>query len=76
MDQEILTQDEIKSRYPNEWILVVKPKLSRKLEVKSGVVACHNKKRDVVYRAMVKLKPKSSAVLYTGTVASDMAIIL
>ena len=46
------------------------------LEVKSGKVRWHSKDRDEVYRKAVELRPKRFAMLYTGTLPKDAAIVL
>ena len=73
---EVLTIDEIKSRFDAEWILVEDPELSEKLEVMGGKVLYHSKNRDEVYKQAIKLRPKHSAYLYTGRVAEDLVIML
>jgi hypothetical protein len=39
-------------------------------------VLCHSRDREEVYRAAVKLRPKRSAILYTGHMPPDTAIVL
>ena len=73
---EKLTIAEIKARYESEWVLVQDPKTDEFLEVKSGKVRFHSKDRDEVYRKAVKLRPKRFAMLYTGTIPKDTAVIL
>jgi len=46
------------------------------LEVQSGKVLSHSKDRDEVYREAVRLRPKRFAMLYTGTLPRDTAIVL
>jgi hypothetical protein len=41
-----------------------------------GKVRSHSKDRDEVYREAVKLRPKRFAMLYTGTIPEDTAIVL
>lgn len=42
----------------------------------SGKVLHHSKDRDEVYRRAVALRPARSAVLYTGEIPEDTAIVL
>ncbi len=74
--EEILTVTEIRARFLAEWILVGDPEVGPDLEVLRGAILSHSADRDEVYRAAVTLKPKRSAVLYTGSLAKDQAIIL
>lgn len=73
---EILTLAEIKAQYEAEWVLIEEPQTDEHLEVTSGKVAHHSKDRDEVYRQAVKLRPKRFAMLYTGVLPKDTAIVL
>lgn len=72
----ILTSDEMKERYSSEWILIGNPETSDDLEVIRGEVLAHSKNRDDVYLAARTLQPRSSAILYTGEIPRDAAIVL
>jgi hypothetical protein len=72
----ILTTDQIYAHFPDEWILVGDPVSDEALDVKSGVVLAHSKDRDEVYRQAIALRPRHSAVLYTGGIPDDMAIAI
>jgi hypothetical protein len=73
---DVLTIAEIKALYNSEWVLVEDPQTDEFLDVKSGKVRFHSKDRDEVYREAVKLRPKRFAMLYTGTIPKDTAIVL
>ena len=73
---DVLTVEEIKSRYDSEWILLSDPKVNSRQEVISGRLLFHSKDRDQVYRKAIELKPKHSAFLYTGRMPDDMAYVL
>ncbi len=73
---DVLTIAEIESRYKSEWILVEDPLTDESLKVLSGKVHWHSKDRDEVYRKAVQLHPKRFAVLYTGAIPKDTAIVL
>ena len=74
--ESILAIDEIQSLFQSEWILVEDPETNDCLEVQAGKVRFHSKDRDEVYREAVKLRPKRFAMLYTGTLPKDAAIVL
>lgn len=74
--EQILTTAEIESQFPSEWVLLEDPETTDKLEVLGGKVLCHSKDRDEVYRKGVELKPKRFAVLYTGKLPKNCAIVL
>ena len=73
---EILTIAEIERRFASEWVLVEDPVADEALEVQAGKVLAHSKDRDEVYREAVRLRPGRFAVLYTGTLPKDTAIVL
>ena len=73
---DVLTAAEIESRFKSEWVLVEDPQTNAVLEVLRGTVRFHTKGRDEVYRKAVALRPKRFAMLYTGTMPKDTAIVL
>jgi hypothetical protein len=75
MDKE-MTIEEIESQFDSEWVLVGDPRTNEALEVLSGKVLHHSKDRDEVYRKVVAVRPKRCAVLYTGEIPEDTAIVL
>jgi hypothetical protein len=73
---EILTIAEIEEQFESEWVLLEDPETTDMLEVKSGKVLWHSRDRDELYRKARELKPKHSAILYTGKLPKDTAVIL
>ena len=74
--ENVMTVAEIESRFNSEWVLVEDPEMSESLEVQGGKVLYHSKDRDEVYRKAVELRPKRFAMLYTGTIPENTAIVL
>ena len=74
--EEVLTIAQIEAQFDSEWILVGDPQTNEALEVQSGKVLWHSKDREEVYRKAVELRPKRSAMLYTGKMPKDTAIVL
>ena len=74
--EEVLTIAQIEARFDSEWILVGDPQTNEALEVQSGKVLWHSKDREEVYRKAVQLRPKRSAMLYTGKMPKDTAVVL
>ena len=74
--RDVLTIGEMESQFHSEWVLVGEPETDESLQVRSGRVIFHSKDRDEVYRKAVELKPKRFAMLYTGTIPKDTAVIL
>jgi len=73
---DVLTIAEIEARFVAEWVLVEDPQTNDALEVQGGKVLYHSKDRDEVYREAVRLRPKRFAMLYTGTLPKDTAVVL
>ena len=73
---EPMSVAEIHAKFESEWVLLEDPETTKGLEVTSGKVLWHSKDRDEVYRKALELRPKHSAILYTGTIPEDAVIIL
>ena len=76
MMNEVLTIEEIQSRFDAEWVLVGDPVTDEGHHVSSGRVLAHSRDRDEVYRRAIELKPKRSAFLFFGTIPENTAIVL
>ena len=72
----IISIAEIKDRFKSEWVLLEDPETIDSLEVKGGKVLWHSKDRDEVYRKARELRPKHSAILYTGRLPEKMVVVL
>lgn len=72
----VLTLKQIEERFESEWVLVEDPETNDALEVQRGKVLWHSKDRDQVYRKAVELRPRRFAMLYTGKIPEDTAIVL
>jgi hypothetical protein len=72
MAEPYLTLAEIKAKYPNEWVLIGNPTLTRYDEVRGGCVILHCTTRDEFYRLFEEWPGdpaiKHTASLYTGEV--------
>ena len=68
--------EEIESQFNSEWVLVEDPQTNETLEILGGKVLHHSKDRDEVYRIAVNLHPTRCAVLYTGEIPEDTAVVL
>ena len=73
---EAITIAEIQSRFQSEWVLLEDPQADESLEVKSGKVLYHSKDRDEVYRKAIELHPKRFAMLFTGVIPENTAVVL
>ena len=73
---DVFSISEIQLQFESEWVLVEDPQTDDALEVVSGAVLCHSKDRDEVYRKAVELRPRRFAMLYTGKIPENTAIVL
>ena len=73
---EVLPIEEIRSRFDSEWVLIEEPETDEHLNVIRGRVLHHSKDRDEVYRKAVSLRPRRSAVIYTGEIPEETAVVL
>jgi hypothetical protein len=73
---KVMSLVEIYKKFESEWILVEDPETRESLEVTKGKVLWHSKDRDEVYRKARELAPRSSAILYTGTIPKEGALVL
>lgn len=73
---DVMTLDEINSRFESEWILIADPEVDENLEVVRGRVVIHSKDRDEVDRKAIELRLKSSAYHYTGQIPEGTAIVV
>ena len=71
-----MTVKEIQTQFGDEWVLIGDPETAENLEVIKGKVLHHSPDRDEVYRRAVALRPKRYAVLFTGEMPANTAIVL
>lgn len=74
--ERVMTISEIESEFVSEWVLVDAPETNEQLEVLKGKVLHHSKDREEVYRKAVNLRPKRSAILYTGSIPEGTVVVL
>ncbi|MBI2917358.1 MAG: hypothetical protein HYY01_05115 [Chloroflexi bacterium] len=73
---EVMTIEDIRTRFDSEWVLIEDPETDDELQILGGKVLHHSKDRDEVYRKGVALRPHRSAVVYTGEIPDDTAVVL
>ena len=64
MEQQKMTWEEMKNRYPNEWLRVINYEVDRSGHLKTGVVLYHSTSKHETYSQ--PLSGKSEAFWYTG----------
>jgi hypothetical protein len=73
---DVLTAAQIDTQFESEWVLVEDPQTDEALTVHRGKVRWHSKDRDEVYREAVELRLARFAILYTGKIPKDAAVVL
>ena len=73
---EVMSIAEIQTRFESEWVLLKDPETTESLEVIKGRVLWHSKDRDEVYRKARELRPIHSAIVYTGSLPEETAVVL
>src|SRR6266487_2979741 len=68
---KVMTIEEIERVYDSEWVLLEDPVTDELTQVKSGKVLCHTKDRTELDRKLLKVRPRSSAILYIGRWVDD-----
>jgi hypothetical protein len=76
MMNEVLTIDQIKTRYPSEHVLLEDPQVNEHMQVQAGCVLWHSKDQEEVYRKAMELRPKRAAYVYTGPISDDTIYVL
>ena len=75
-NEEILTLEEIKQRYPHEWVLIVEPEIDKYLNVIRGKVLAHSPDRDEAYSQFPLRQGKPVAIEYTGPIPDNLVVML
>ena len=73
---ELLTMAQIAARFDSEWVLIEDPRTDESLEVQHGIVRWHGRDREEVYRQAIEIRPKRFAIVYTGKMPLNTAIVL
>jgi hypothetical protein len=76
MNNTILTIEQMRETYIDEWLLIVFTALDTHLNVLAGEVIAHSKDRDEIYAALDQCKGKSYAIEHTGLETADVAYLL
>ena len=73
---EPLTIAQIEAKFDSEWVLIEDPQTGEELDVRGGTVRWHGKDREEVYRRAIEIRPRRFAIVYTGKMPRDTAIVL
>ena len=70
----LLTKEKIKTKYPNQWLLLEDYELDASTTLRKGRVIAHSKDRDEIHRALRK-HTGNLCIHFTGSVPPDTAVI-
>ena len=74
---QIMTIEEIRHVYPNQWVIIADTESDEDFNVISGQVMAHSPKRDIIDQALVNYAQMPSlAIEYTGSIPEDYAVML
>jgi hypothetical protein len=79
MEATILTFEQMKESYPNQWLLVLNTKTAKNLDLIEGEVIAHAPDRDTIYDTIARERKTRTGTLsieYTGPIPDDLAFIL
>ncbi len=74
--REIITFQQMKERYPDQWLLVACAETDAEMNVVRGEVLAHSANRDDVYGQLLDVKGKTVAIEFTGEIPEDLAVML
>jgi len=74
MGRDLLMIEEMKQKYPDEWLLVIDCELSENTELKAGRVVEHSRCRGDIHKALKDYKGKV-AIYYAGEIPNDLTVI-
>jgi hypothetical protein len=73
---EILTLQEIRDRYPREWVLIADTESDDLWNVIRGEVLAHSPQREDIDRALIKFQDiQSISIEYTGPLPDEYSVI-
>jgi hypothetical protein len=75
MGNKILSMEQIKERYNDEWVLIEYEELDDKLNVKKGKVIAHSSRREEIYACLSETKGRDIAIDYIGKFPEDLAVM-
>jgi hypothetical protein len=70
-----MTLAEIYRKYPNQWVLIENPRLTKALEVIEGTVVAHSKDVDDIYKKARTGKYSRVAYEFRGDIPANPAIL-
>lgn len=66
--------EQIKRRYPNEWLLITDYETDESTRVKTGKLAAHSKCRDEIHKKLSQYSGKR-CIQYSGKLPKDVGVM-
>ena len=66
--------EEIKKKYPNEWLLIIDYEVDEFMNVKKGKLVFHSKSRDEVHKKLSQYTGKR-CIQYSGKLPKDVGVM-
>lgn len=73
---EMMTFEEIKQNYNEQWVLIAYSETDEDLQVVKGKVIAHSVNKEDIYQALEVASEQPLAIEYIGQVPKDLAFIL
>ncbi|WP_107667401.1 hypothetical protein [Cyanothece sp. BG0011] len=74
---QVMTIDEIRATYPNQWVIIADTESDEDFNVIKGKVLAHSSERDKIDQALMDYAQMPSlAIEYTGSIPEDYAVML
>jgi hypothetical protein len=70
----LLSKAKLKTKYPNQWLLLKDFELDAATSVRNGRVLAHSKDRDEIHRALRK-HSGDLCIHFTGSLPPDTAVV-
>lgn len=73
-EQPVLTKEQMKARYPNQWLLVIDYELDASTSLRQGRVVAHSKARQEIHQALKK-HAGHLCIHFTGDLPQDTGVL-
>ena len=70
-----LSTKRIRSRYKDEWVLLLNPGISSETGIEGGEVVFHSKNREEVHKRLSDFKG-NKAIVFTGKIPEEVGVLL
>ena len=69
-----LSTKRIRSRYKDEWVLLLNPEISSETGIEGGEVIFHSKNREEVHKRLSDFKG-NKAIVFTGKIPEEIGVL-